>query len=104
MDGAELGTALEEKDYFNQRKEVEENVSSKMSALDVSSCEKSIEHCGCEIEEVVQCVENKEREQEKPVARQLRPLYRDEWDCDFCGPECFCEWAVKVEAFGEVMC
>lgn len=24
-------------------------------------------------------------------------LYRDEWDCDFCGPECFC-WTVDKRA------
>jgi hypothetical protein len=31
----------------------------------------------------------------KPVNRELRLLFRDEWECDFCGPECFCDWVVE---------
>lgn len=29
---------------------------------------------------------------EKMVDRPLRGVCRDEWECDFCGAECFCEW------------
>ncbi|KAH3980794.1 hypothetical protein HBI42_063670 [Parastagonospora nodorum] len=31
---------------------------------------------------------------EKKVDRPLRALCRDEWECDFCGAECFCEWVL----------
>jgi hypothetical protein len=93
-------TTQEEEEYFIQNKGAGEEASSNMAALDTSKCGNS-EPCGCEGEEVVRHVEKEE--EEKPVARPMRMLYRDEWDCDFCGPECFCDWVVKVEAFSEAM-
>jgi hypothetical protein len=92
-----------ERGYFTRNTGAEERASSNMSMLDASSCQKFSEHCGREVEEVVWHLE-KEKNEEKPVERPLRQLCRDEWDCDFCGPECFCDWAVKVEAMGEAMC
>jgi hypothetical protein len=32
-------------------------------------------------------------ETEGELARDVKGVRRDEWACDFCGPECFC-WTV----------
>jgi hypothetical protein len=96
-------TAHEEKGYFTQNKGEEEDASSDMSTQDISKSGEVPKHRSCEVKEEMRD-ETQEKEEEKPVARPRRQLYRDEWDCDFCGPKCFCDWAVKVEVSVEAMC
>jgi hypothetical protein len=104
VDRNEVGITHEvEERYFSGDTRKDELLST-MSAMDTSSGEKDSVDCGYSesVEETESMVMM--AKEEKSIARPLRLLHRDEWECDFCGPECFCDWVVKVEAFGEAMC
>jgi hypothetical protein len=75
---------LEDPDLRASTPELNEDISqSSESSEDAVSVSLAMEGGGCE------------DTQPTKVEGKSRLIWRDEWDCDFCGPDCFC-WIVDV--------